>query len=93
MYTSRGLEELAVLKDQYNSKNRQAQLFFNRKPAPTKANLEALNRNYADLSAAFQTVQGTLNLNTYDRDLFFGHAPGSHNEAFFMIAKYVDDAR
>ena len=63
MYTSRGLEELAVLKDQYNSKNRQAQLFFNRKPAPTKANLEALNRNYADLSAAFQTVQGTLNLN------------------------------
>jgi len=92
-YTSQDREELALLKDQYDRKNQQLQLFLKRSPAPTKANLERLNDNYSELFETFRKVQVSLNLNTYDWDLFFGQAPRSHNDAFFMIAKYVEDAR
>lgn len=92
-YASRDGESLKALKEQYEMKNRQLKLFVSRSPAPTKANLEQLDRNYADLMAAFSEAQSTLNLSTYDKALFFGQPPASHNDAFFMIAKYVEDAR
>ena len=92
-FASKGRDELAILKEQYENKNRQLQMYIARSPAPTKANLDTLNRNYARLNDEFKKVQASLNLNTYDRDLFFGQAPESHNDAFFMIAKFVDDVR
>ena len=92
-YASEGRDELAILKDQYEKKRRQMEMYIARSPAPTKANMEALDRNYARLIEEFESVQSSLNLNTYDRGLFFGQVPESHNEAFFMIAKYVEDVR
>ena len=92
-YASKDVERLASLKEQYEIKHRQLQLFLTRSPAPTKANLEQLDRNYDDLVVSFANVQSALNLNTYDGSLFFGEAPASRNDAFFMIAKYVEDAR
>lgn len=92
-YTSQDMEELSVLKELYANKHRQLELFIKRSPAPTKANVQALDRNYGRLLEEFREIQASLNLNTYDRDLFFGQAPASRNDAFFMVAKYVDDTR
>jgi len=93
LYTSRDAERLDQLKEQYESKNKQLQLFLSRSPAPTKANLEILDRNYRQLLEEFRKSQSSLNLSTYDANLFFGDPPADSNDAFFMIAKYVEDAR
>jgi hypothetical protein len=92
-FASNGRDELVALKEQYENKNRQLQMYIARSPAPTKANLDALDRNYVRLNDEFRKVQSSLNLNTYDRELFFGQAPESRNDAFFMVAKFVDDVR
>lgn len=92
-HVSKDRETLNALKEQYAMKNQQLQLFVNRSPAPTKANLEQLDRNYVELRKILSRAQSTLNLNTFDSELFFGAPPASHNDAFFMIAKYVEDAR
>ena len=92
-YASEDRERLKALKEQYETKDRQLQLFVKRSPAPTKANLDQLDRNRRELMESFSQAQTALNLNTYDRELFFGESPASHNDAFFMIAKYVEDAR
>ncbi len=93
LYSSKHHERLAELKTQYENKNLQFQLFLKRSPAPTKANLEALDKNYNQLFEEFRTARKSLNLDTYDQELFFGQPPVSHNDAFFSIAKYVEDAR
>ena len=93
LYTSKDVERLDQLKEQYESKNKQLQLFLSRSPAPTKANLAVLDRNYAQLLEEFRKSQASLNLSTFDKDLFFGDQPSDSNDAFFMIAKYVEDTR
>ncbi len=93
LYTSQDAKRLDELKTEYANKNQQLQLFLKRSPAPTKANLATLDRNYDLLKGEFEKAQVALNLSTYDKDMFFGKRPGNSNDAFFMIAKYVEDAR
>lgn len=93
LYTSQDAERLTELKEQYDLKNQQLQLFLSRSPAPTKANLAVLEQNYEQLMDELRKSQASLNLSTYDEDLFFGEPPTDSNDAFFMIAKYVEDAR
>ncbi len=92
-YTSRDAERLTALKSQYDSKNQQLQLFLKRVPAPTKANLEVLDENYELLASELDMARSALNLSSYNPDLFFGPSPADSNDAFFMIAKYVEDTR
>ncbi len=93
LYTSKDAERLTELKEQYESKNTQLQLFLSRSPAPTKANIAVLDRNYEQLLGEFKKSQSSLNISTFDKDLFFGKPPADSNDAFFMIARYVEDTR
>ena len=92
-YTSVESKRLAKLKSEYGEKNKQLSLFLNRSPAPTTANLAILERNFQQMVREFETSQATLNLNTYDSDLFFGNPPSESNSAFFLIARFVDESR
>ena len=92
-HTSMDSDRLAELKFEYEEKNKQLSLFMQRSPAPTKANLAILDRNLEQMKKEFEISQSTLNLSTYDRDLFFGKPPPDSNAAFFMIAKFVEDSR
>ena len=92
-HTSVDSDRLTDLKLEYEEKNKQLSLFMNRAPAPTKANLAILEGNLQRLKEEFDTSQATLNLNTFDRELFFGRPPADSNAAFFMIARFVEDSR
>lgn len=92
-HTSMDSDRLGELKFEYDQKNKQLSLFMQRSPAPTKANLAILDRNLEQMKKEFLVSQATLNLSTYDRDLFFGSPPIHSNAAFFMIAKFVEDSR
>jgi len=86
-------ERLADLKVEYARKSDQYERFLAREPAPTEANLEALDRNYARLHKAFSRLRAHLNLSTFDPELFFGEPPETATDAFFQIARYVEETR
>jgi len=92
-HTSMDAERLAELKLEHEQKNKELSLFIKRSPSPTKANLALLERNLQQLKQEFETSKTTLNLSTYDRELFFGSPPRDSNAAFFMIARLVEDSR
>lgn len=92
-HTSMDADRLAELKLEHEQKNKELSLFMKRSPSPTKANLAILERNLQQLKQEFETSKATLNLSTYDRELFFGNPPSDSNAAFFMIARFVEDSR
>lgn len=86
----------AVLRDlefEYRAKSKEFDLFLNRKPAPTRGNLEALEGNYAELYSLYERTQVALSLNTFDEKAFFGEVPASKTDSFFEIARYIEGAR
>ena len=84
------LEELVM---EYEAQMRQLDSYVSRPVAPTRANLEALENNYALLHRQYERVSSLLNLSTYDQSRFFGETPESSTEAFFEIAAYISSAR
>ncbi|MCH6257039.1 Amuc_1100 family pilus-like protein [Puniceicoccaceae bacterium K14] len=92
-YMSKQAALLANLESEYETKSRAFELYLKRSPAPTRANLEALEGNYAELYSLYERTQVALNLNTFDKELFFGEVPSSKTDSFFEIARYVESAR
>ncbi len=84
---------LVELQNQYEAKSQRLDRLIVRMPSPTKGNLSALEYNYSELYEAYDAVLTDLSLNTYDREQFFGRDPQSKTDAFFEIARYVEEAR
>ena len=84
------IDELVL---EYERKSAMIDGYLTSIPSPTKANLERLEANYAELYDVFLKASSALNLNTYDPGLFFGSPPSTRTDAFFAIARYVQDMR
>ncbi len=84
------IDELVL---EYERKSGMIDGYLKSVPSPTKANLEELEANYAELYSVFQKASSALNLNTYDPDLFFGQSPPTRTDAFFEIARYAQEMR
>lgn len=84
---------LQELVSQYESHMRQLDAYVNRPIAPTRANLEALENNFALLYRQYEKVSSLLNLTTYNEERLFGEPPESSTEAFFQIAEYIASSR
>lgn len=92
-YLSALNSEMKALKVNYETKAAQYARYVAAKPSPTKSNLEALDRNYHELYEVFQDTMAMLNLNTYDRESFFGDVPQSRADWSFEVHKFIEDAR
>lgn len=92
-FMSKQSNSLSLLKSEYEAKSREFDMYLKRKPAPTRGNLEALEANYAELYALYERTQIALNISTFDEALFFGELPATRTDAFFEIARYVEDSR
>jgi len=86
-------KELSELISEHDRKSRVLESLLSRKPSPTNGNIEVLDLNYATLYQEYKRSLGVLKLDAYDKDLFFGVLPATHNDAFFAIARYVEDTR
>ncbi len=84
---------LKDLEKGYVEKSNRLDRFLLRKPSPTGGNLEALNENFTELYEVYEQVLSGLSLNTYDKDRFLGTDPLTRTDAFFEIARYVEDLR
>lgn len=92
-YLSSLSQELGLLKVQYDAKVAQYSGHIGAKPSPTKANLNAIANNYAELYEVYDRAMRVLNLNTYDRDGMFDSAPESRADWSFEVHKYIDNVR
>lgn len=84
---------LESLKSEYETKRGQYERYVTARPAPTRANVAMLEANYAELHEEYLQAMEALNLNTYDRDAFFGQTPRTRTDGFFEIAQFVERAR
>lgn len=92
-YLSKAQEQLKSLKATYQTKSDQYNRYVVAEPSPTKSNLKALTSNYSELYDVYDRAMHSLNLNTYDRDGFFGSTPTSRADWSFEINRFVSDSR
>ncbi len=92
-YLAQVTGRLGELKRAYDTKSAQYDRYLAARPSPTEANLEALQNNYIELYELYEQTMATLNLNTFDRDAFFGRTPVSRADWSFVIHKYKENAR
>ena len=85
--------QLSELTSEYSQKNRVLDGLLSRRPSPTNGNVETLELNYATLYQEYKRALGALKLDAYEKELFFGQLPATHNDAFFALARYVEDTR
>ena len=85
--------QLSELTSEYSRKNSLLEGLLSRRPSPTNGNVETLELSYATLYQEYKRALGVLKLDAYEKELFFGQLPATHNDAFFAIARYVEDTR
>lgn len=85
--------ELSALKSSYQTKASQYDRYIEARPSPTRSNLEAIDSNYSELFEVYERSMSILNLNTYDREAFFGRTPVSRADWSFELHKFKENAR
>ncbi|MDQ8204475.1 Amuc_1100 family pilus-like protein [Pelagicoccus sp. SDUM812003] len=84
---------LRELKADYRTMSEKYDRYLAARPSPTRSNLQALKENYEELYDAYQKTLRSLNLNTYDREEFFGRTPVSRADWSFELHKFKENAR
>lgn len=92
-YLSQLSGSLSSVKASYRTKSTQYDRYLEAKPSPTRSNLEAIEENYRELYAVYEELMRDLNLNTYDRESFFGETPSSRADWSFELHKFKENAR
>lgn len=85
--------KLTVVKASFRTKSTQYDRYLEAKPSPTRSNLEAIEANYRELYEVYDRVMRNLNLNTYNREGYFGVTPRSRADWSFELHKFKENAR